>query len=81
MRDGGLVPGHDYSLDISVDTAERNVEVPPDFARAMRAAGVQGKFDALSYTHRREHVHAIEEAKRPETRQRRIEAAVAKLGN
>ena len=80
MRDGGLVPGHEYTLVITVDTAERTVEVPADFAAAMRKAGVRKAFDALAYTHRKEYVRAIEEAKKPATRQRRIAAAVAKLG-
>jgi hypothetical protein len=79
MREGGLVPGHDYIVDLSLDAAERTVEVPADFAAAMRAAGVRKAFDALAYTHRKEYVRAIEEAKKPETRQRRIETAIAKL--
>lgn len=80
MREGGLVPGHTYGVDVALDTGERTVDVPADFAKAMKAAGVRGAFDALSYTHRKEHVRAIEDAKKPETRQRRIEAAVTKLG-
>lgn len=80
MREGGLVPGHDYTVDISLDTAERTVEVPADFAKAMRAAGVRKAFDALSYSRRREQVQLIEAAKKLETRQRRIEAAIATLG-
>ncbi|MEX1210005.1 MAG: YdeI/OmpD-associated family protein [Candidatus Nanopelagicales bacterium] len=79
MRDGGLVPGHDYTVDLSLDTAERTVDVPADFVKAMRAAGVRKAFDALSYSRRREQVRVIEEAKKPETRQRRIEAAIATL--
>ena len=80
MREGGLTPGGSYAVDIAVDAAERTVEVPADFAKAMKAAGVRAVFDALAYTHRKEHVRAIEDAKKPETRQRRIEAAIAKLG-
>lgn len=34
----------------------------------------------LSYIHRKEHVRSVEDAKRPETRARRIEGVVAKLG-
>ena len=79
MRDGGLVPGSHYTVEIALDTAERTVDVPPDFAKAMRAAGVRTAFDALAYSHRKEHVRAIEEAKRPDTRERRIQAAVAAL--
>lgn len=80
MRDGGLVPGQDYTVDLSLDTAERIVEVPADFAKAMRAAGVRKAFDALSYSRRREQVQLIEAAKKPETRKRRIDAAIATLG-
>lgn len=79
MRDGGLAPGGTYRVDIAVDADERVVEVPDDFATAMKAAGVRTAFDALSYTHRKEHVRAITEAKKPETRARRIENAIAKL--
>lgn len=63
----------------TADTQERTVEVPADFAAALRESGLTKAFDALSYTHRKEHVRAIEEAKKPETRARRIEAAIAKL--
>ena len=81
MRDGGLAPGASYTVDIALDTAERTVTVPPDFAKALKSAGLRPAFDALSYTHRKEHVRVIEEAKKPETRQRRIEAAVEKIGS
>lgn len=79
MRDGGLAPGARYKVEISHDTATRTVEVPQDLAAALRKAKLTAAFEALSYTNRREHVRAIEEAKRPETRVRRIEAAVVKL--
>ncbi len=52
MREGGLVPGHEYAVDITLDGAERTVDVPADFAKAMRAAGVRKAFDALAYTAR-----------------------------
>ncbi len=79
MREGGLTPGSSYTVDISVDAAERTVSVPPDFARALKEAGLRPAFDALSYSHRKEHVRVIEEAKKPETRERRIAAALDKL--
>ena len=41
--------------------------------------GASATFDSLSFTHRKEHVRAIEDAKTPETRQRRIAKAVEKL--
>ena len=65
---------------IELDTEERTVELPDDLASALDAEpGARAAFDALPPSHRKEHVRAIMEAKRPETRVRRIEAAVAKL--
>ncbi len=40
---------------------------------------VRAAFDALAFSHRKEHVRAVVEAKRPETRARRIAAAVEKV--
>ena len=55
---------------------------PADFARALAAGPVaRTAYDRLSYGHQREHVRAIESAKKPETRARRIEKAVAMLRN
>jgi uncharacterized protein YdeI (YjbR/CyaY-like superfamily) len=71
-----------------VEPAEpmRGLEVPPvvepaDFARALDADPVaRAAYDRLASGRKREHVRAIERAKRPETR-RRIEQAVAMLGD
>jgi hypothetical protein len=80
MREGGLTPGHSYDVDIMMDTAERTVEVPPDLAAAIDSAGLRDAWERLSFTHRKEHVRAVEDAKKPETRQRRISRAVEMLG-
>jgi len=53
---------------------------PPDFVRALKAnKAAQAAWEKLGYTHRKEYVEAIEEAKKPETRARRIEKAIAQL--
>ena len=53
---------------------------PGDLVKALKASpGALERWRALSYTHQREHVEAIEEAKKPETRARRIAAAVGML--
>lgn len=64
---------------INVDDAERTVEVPDDLAQALSKAKLRKAFDALSPSQRKEHVRAITEAKRPETRSKRIEALLALL--
>jgi uncharacterized protein YdeI (YjbR/CyaY-like superfamily) len=65
-------------VSLAPDLLERTVELPRDFAKAMTAAQ-RRCFDRFSYSHRKEWVMWIEDAKRPETRARRIEKARAKL--
>lgn len=72
MCDGGLVPGASYEVDISVDTAERTVEVPEDLAAALDEAGLRSVWDELSHTTRKEHARLITDAKKPETREKRM---------
>lgn len=75
----GVKAGDTVEVTLELDTAPREVDVPKDFAAALKKAGARAAFDKLSFTHRKEHVRAIEEAKAPQTRQRRIEKAVAML--
>ena len=72
----GKGPGDLVTVTVERDTVERTIAVPADLAEALAAAGLREAFDALSFSHRREHVQAIEEAKKPETRARRIAKAV-----
>ena len=77
----GLAAGDDVDVEVALDTAPRVVEVPPDLAAALDADPVvRARFDAMSFTHRNEHVRAVESAKTEPTRQRRIARAVADLG-
>jgi uncharacterized protein YdeI (YjbR/CyaY-like superfamily) len=72
--------GDEIDAAIALDEAPREVEVPGDLAQALDSVrGAREAFEKLPYTHRKEHVQAILEAKKPETRARRIEACVAKL--
>jgi uncharacterized protein YdeI (YjbR/CyaY-like superfamily) len=68
--------GQEVEVEIVLDTAPREVVVPEDFAAALRAARAEERFAGLAFTHRKEHVRAIEEAKTAETRARRIAKAV-----
>lgn len=73
----GVTGGDKVEVTLELDTAPREVEVPKDLAAALKKAGARAAFDKLAFTHRKEHVRAIEEAKAAETRARRIEKAVA----
>ena len=76
----GVAAGDEVEVDIELDTEPRKVTVPPDFAAPLdRNTDAKRAFDALSYSHQRQHVLAIEGAKKAETRQRRIENAIAML--
>lgn len=54
------------------DESERATDIPEDLAEELAAAGLLDAFHAWPPSHQREYVLAIEDAKRPETRQRRI---------
>ena len=76
----GVAAGEQVDVDIEADTAPREVTVPADLADALAHDGTaQRFFDALSYTHRKEWVRWIAEAKRSETRRARITKTVAAL--
>ena len=75
----GIEAGQVVEVHLAVDAAPKVIEVPADLAAALDAAGARAAFDALAPSHRREHVRAIDEAKAPETRQRRIDKAVARV--
>jgi hypothetical protein len=78
MREGsGARAGKSAAFVIEKDDEPRTITPPDDFALALKAnKAAQSAWDKLSYTHKREYVGAIEEAKKPETRARRIANAV-----
>ncbi|HEU5483302.1 MAG TPA: YdeI/OmpD-associated family protein [Microlunatus sp.] len=76
----GVAAGQRVDVELVLDSAPRTVAVPDDLAAALRERPeAKAAFDALSYSHRRAHVLAVEAAKRPETRARRVAKAVEQL--
>jgi hypothetical protein len=72
--------GDKVGVTVEPDTQPRLIEIPPDLARALRKEkAAQARFDSLSYTHRREYVNHITEAKREETRAKRIARTIEVL--
>src|SRR5262245_42043927 len=72
----GLEGGETISVRLDLDTDKREVTPPADLVRALKATpGALERWRALSYSHQREYAEAIEGAKKPETRARRIAAA------
>lgn len=77
--DLGIEIGDTVEAVIELDGAERTVDLPDALAVALDEHGLRAAFDALSYTRRKEAARGVEEAKRDETRQRRIAAVIASL--
>ena len=75
-----VAAGDQVDVDIEADTAPREVAVPGDLAAALtQDRTARANFDALSYTHRKEWVRWIEEAKKAETRVSRLAKTVESL--
>jgi hypothetical protein len=81
VREGaGVQAGDQVEVTVELDTAPREVYVPDVLARALtRDERAARAFGALSYTHRKEYARWIEEAKREDTRERRVAQALQLL--
>jgi len=75
----GLKGGETITVDLTLDTEPRTVEVPDDLAAALIAAGLREAFDRISPSQQKAHVTSVEGAKAAETRARRVAAVVQKL--
>ena len=76
----GVETGQTVDAVIVADVGPRTVEVPDDLAAAMATAGATAKFDELAPSHRKEYVRWVTEAKKPETRAKRIAEAIEMIG-
>ncbi|GAB3465699.1 YdeI/OmpD-associated family protein [Actinophytocola sediminis] len=75
-----VAAGDEVDVEVALDTEERTVEVPADFAAALAAEpAARAFFDGLSYSNQRWHVLNIDGARTAETRQRRIDKSVTLL--
>jgi hypothetical protein len=79
-KESGIQGGDAIDVELTLDTAPRTVEVPDDLQSALNASPTAAAaWEKLSYTHKKEHVQSVLDAKKAETRARRIAAVVAKL--
>ena len=73
----GIAGGNVVDVDLELDTAPREITVPPDFGAALDAEPAARKtFDGLSYSNKSWHTLQVEGAKTDETRQRRIARSI-----
>jgi hypothetical protein len=76
----GVAAGDEVDVDIEPDAEPREVQVPADLAEALARDDVaRGNFEAMSFTHRKEWVRWVDEAKKAETRASRLAKTVESL--
>lgn len=76
----GVAAGDRVKVEMVLDEEPRTVEVPADLAAALDPDSL-AFLESLAYTHKKEYVRWIEDAKRAETRRARIEKAAALLAD
>jgi hypothetical protein len=76
----GLAGGDEVDVDIELDTAPREVNVPPALQAALEAdPAARATFEKLSYSNKSWHVLQVEGTKNEETRQRRVAKSIEAL--
>ena len=76
----GAKGGEIINVVMQPDTEERTVIVPDDLVKALKKnKAAAERWEKLSYTHRKEYVNALLDAKKPETRVRRLEQTIVAL--
>jgi len=69
----GVEAGDTVEVQLALDAAVREVQIPPALAEALAADPTAGAaFERLAYSHRKEFARSVAEAKRDETRQKRV---------
>lgn len=72
--------GDEVTVTVELDTEPRLVEIPKDLMKELKKdKEAKAFFDKLSYTHQKEYVRWVEEAKKEETRQKRIAKTIEML--
>jgi bifunctional DNA-binding transcriptional regulator/antitoxin component of YhaV-PrlF toxin-antitoxin module len=76
----GIKAGDNIVVTLARDAEERTVIIPEDLSKTLnKDRALRQAWDKLSYTVRKENARALEEAKQPETRARRLEKTLEML--
>lgn len=80
QQSAGVMRGDRITVRLELDAAPRTITPPPDLASHLaRDRQLASRWEALSYTNQREMARNLEKAKKPETRERRLAAALEQL--
>jgi hypothetical protein len=76
----GVEAGDDVEVALQLDTDPREVELPTELADALLSdPEARVKFDSMAFTHRKEYARWISDAKREDTRRRRVAEALERI--
>ena len=75
----GKMPGDPVDVVLWKDDGERTVEIPAEFQALLRREGLLADFERLSYTNRKEYCRWIADARKEETRARRLTESIVLL--
>lgn len=76
----GVAAGEEVTVELEADADERTVELPEELRAALDGdEAARAAFESLSYSHRKEYADWVAEAKRDETRQRRLAKTLERL--
>ena len=76
-QNAGVEAGDEVEVELELDQAPREVEVPAALAAALAGdPGARASFEGMAFTHRKEYARWVAEAKKEETRQRRVQQAL-----
>jgi hypothetical protein len=76
----GIEFGDAIEIELTRDTSPRVLALPEELEAAFKAEpALRDRFESLSFTRRREMAEPIVDARRPETRARRLEDALSRL--
>ena len=79
-RAAGVKAGDTVTVTLEEDTEKRDVAVPAGLRREL-GPGLAGKLESLSFTHKKEFVRWYTDARKEETRARRVERMKAMLAS
>jgi uncharacterized protein YdeI (YjbR/CyaY-like superfamily) len=79
VEQAGIAVGDRVDVVLERDDAPRQIEVPAELETAINDANVESAWGALSFTRRKEYARSVAEAKRPETREERIQRILSDL--
>lgn len=72
----GVKAGDTLPVTLELDSGYREVDVPAELTEALKTRGLLKKFEALTYSKRKEFARQVAEAKAAETKQKRIEKII-----